>query len=235
MKDKIFVFTGLAAASVILTACPSNEVMESKNIAQSEIHQQYYITYDHNDNMMSVNAEFRAAGPNGTTIVLSEPSDIVCNGKEMKLETYLLGGAHYMLSWNESPLPVNVNIEFIDLDKKTYRNYFFIHPIGIDEQLSSNMNMLKKDKENWITLKTHPLENGENMWLDIEGDSISTKININDGNIAIHPADLKDFKSKEKVSLQITRERSGSITQATPQGGTYTAICRSQKWTATVK
>ena len=236
MKNKLVVFTSLAITISLLTACPSNEVMESKHISQSEIHQGYFITYEDDGQILTVNAEFRAAGPNGTTIVLSEPSDIRCNGTEMKLETYLLGGAHYSYSQNnfmDSPPSKPLQIEFIDTEKNSLKNNFIIHQINMTA--NNDLALLQKGTKNYIELKTHPLETNESMWLTIHGDSVEATIGIKGSTVNIMPDDLKDFVPAEKVTLQITREINGTISQATARGGNFRTISRSKKWTSTIK
>lgn len=213
-----------------LAGCQSNEVMESKNLAQSEIHQAYSVEYDQTEQLISVNAEFRAAGPNGTTLVLSEPSDVRCDEEEMKLDTYLLGGAHYVYSKKSEPfMTETVHLSFVDLDKKTYKNDVDLYAVFFDPQLG-NLHHLSRSQDKRIVLKTHPLEDNETMTLNIQGDSLSTEIpNPDVGGMSIPKESLQIFGIGEKLTLQIIRRQEGRLGQATTRGGTYTVTVYSPK------
>ena len=56
--------------------CSNSEIGESKDVAQETIFQQYSIRYNEGDEKATLNAKFRFAGINGTTLVLSKPSSI---------------------------------------------------------------------------------------------------------------------------------------------------------------
>ena len=232
MKNKFLALSALSAATLLLTACPSNEVMESKHISQSEIHQGYFVTYDAEEQLLTVNAEYRAAGPSGTTIVLSEPSDAICNGNEMKLETYLLGGAHYVYSKKESiGSDLLVDIEFIDLDKKSYKNTMNLHAA----EIMDNDIKLKKGSTNTLNVKHRPLKSGEEMKLELLGDSVNVELALTTASLDITPEKLKDFRKNEKVSLQIIRTSSGTIQNATARGGNYSTTYYSAKRYTTIQ
>jgi hypothetical protein len=221
MKNKLFVLVSLSAITLLLTACPSNEVMESKHISQSEIYQGYFVTYDKEEQLLTVNAEYRAAGPNGTTIVLSEPSDAICNGNEMKLETYLLGGAHYVYSKKEDMgSDALIDMEFIDLEKKSYKNSIHLKAADFMD-VQDNAIQLRKGNANTISVKQPDLKSGEEAKLEIRGDSISVEIAFKGGFIDVAPEKLKNFRKDEKVSLQITRTGTGDIQNASARGGNY--------------
>jgi len=217
MKNKLFALVSLSTAVLLLTACPSNEVMESKHISQSEIHQGYFVTYDQQEQLLTVNAEYRAAGPNGTTIVLSEPSDAICNGNEMGLETYLLGGAHYVYTKKSGAVNELIDVEFIDLDKKSYKNTILLNAAEIMEGDIK----LKKDGTNTLNVKGRPLKNGEEMKLEMRGDSVNVELAFTTASVDITPEKLKDFRKNEKVSLQIIRTSTGTLTNTTARGGNY--------------
>lgn len=214
----------------ILSACQSNEVMESKNVNQQEIYQYYNVLYDLSDNTFYLNAEYRVAGRNGTTLVLSEPSDIRCNQNELKLDTYLLGGAHYVLSGNTSDFKGKLELDFIDYDKKVYKNAFTTYDIDVPQ--ITNLSM-KEPTE--LTVSTDALQNDEKMWLRIQGDSIEHTIDMQSGKISITAEDLEGFRKKEKVYLQVTREKKGNLQAVTARGGTYSIVCCSRKVATTIQ
>lgn len=231
MTRKILLPSFLGVAVFMLTGCPSNEVMESKNVSQSEIHQALSAVYDEEDNTGKVNAEFRVAGPNGTTLVLSEPSDIRVNGTELKLDTYLLGGVYYTLS--QGKRNGDLNFEFIDYDKKSYKNSFKMLPATFAQTLTE----LSKSETTKLAYMGPDLLGSETLKLTISGDSVSTTIDANlaEKAFVITPDALKDFQPKENVTLSMERNQSGSLQQATARGGTFSITYRSKKIKASIK
>lgn len=219
MKKSITPFIGLYAFSILLTNCKSNDVMESKSVSQDEIHQSYYITLNEEDGILNVNADFRVAGPTGTTLVLSEPSDATCNGDEMKLETYLLGGAHYVYNKKVEDISdkITINLAFSDTEKQPYKNQVYMGTM----HFAGNISALKKDSMNLIQVQYSALLNNESAKLNIHGDSSSVEIPINKQIIEISPDNLKEFRKGEEIILQISINRTGNIQYATPRGGTF--------------
>lgn len=219
-------FTGIAL--IALTGCPSNEVMESKNVAQSEIYQYYSVSFDEESNETYINAEFRVAGPNGTTLVLSEPSDITCNGEELKIATYLLGGAHYTLSKGEQ---INtVNLEFIDFDKKSYKNRFDLNTA----QLSTDNMVLSPGLQ--IPFTGPDRFPGEELSLEIIGDSLASTIEANwvEKRFDLTNEALSKFGKGEKLYLKINRFREGTLSEATSRGGKFKVSFSGKKIPATL-
>jgi len=213
------------APLALLAGCQSNEVMESKNVAQSEIHQGYYITYDEENNSTEVNAEYRVAGPNGTTLVLSEPSDARCNGSEMQLDTYILGGAHY--TYGKGGLQQNIRLEFVDHDKKSFKNNFTLQPVSFDGSISR----LPLTQNTQIRYKGLQPMDGETLALELDGDSTHVSVDAQPGEtyITLTPDHLKEFRHNEKVSLKLTRQKSGPLQQTEARGGSYSIICTSRR------
>ncbi len=216
---------------ILLTGCPSNEVTESKHVAQSEIFQSYSVTYSEENNGTDVNAEFRLSGPNGNTLVLNEPSDVRCNGQEMAFATYLLGGVHY--TYTKSGLINPVNVEFIDTEKKSYQNSFKVNEARFADKLTA----LNKYVTNTISFTGPELEAGENLELEIRGDSLSGVVKPEPGQKAfwVTKNDLAKFGLNEKVTLSMTRTSSGDLPNATARGGTFRTAFYSKKISAVIK
>jgi hypothetical protein len=219
-------FTGIAL--IVLTGCPSNDVMESKSVVQNEIYQYYSVSFDEESNETLINAEFRVAGPNGTTLVLSEPSDITCNGEELKIASYLLGGTYYTLSKSG---PVNpLNFEFIDFDKKSYKNRFDLNTA----QLSTGKVALSPGLK--IPFTGPDRFPGEELNLEIIGDSLVSTIEANwvEKRFELTDEALSKFGKGEKLYLKINRFREGTLSEATSRGGRFKVSFTGKKIPATL-
>jgi hypothetical protein len=231
MHKPLFPFFFAAFGWILFTGCPSNEVTESKHVAQSEIYQIYSVSYSEENNTTDVNAEFRLSGPMGNTLALNEPSDVLCNGEEMKLGTYLLGGVHY--TYTKSGLLSPVHVEFIDAEKKSFKNSFKVN----EARFADNVTALNKYVTNTVSFTGPDPEAGEILELELRGDSLSASVKPVPGQKAfqITKEDLAKFGMNEKVTLSMTRSSSGDLPEATARGGTFRTTFYSKKMRAVIK
>jgi hypothetical protein len=61
----------LSMLVIILVSCASNEIGESKDVNQDKIYQDFSIQYDEETEKATIQSQFRFAGQDGTTLVLS--------------------------------------------------------------------------------------------------------------------------------------------------------------------
>jgi len=92
---KINPLIAIIISALILISCASNETSESNKVVQSEIYQQYSVSYSSSNNELDVYASFRFGGENGTTLQLVEKSKIVYNDNNLKSHTSGWFGTSY--------------------------------------------------------------------------------------------------------------------------------------------
>lgn len=114
-------------ALVLLGACASNETADSSGVKQSEIYQDYSINWNSEVQEWDAYATFRFGGENGTTLRLSEPSNVTINGEKMNEGKMLFGGATYRMSGKT--WPKTAAFQFTDTDGKVYSNSLTFNPI----------------------------------------------------------------------------------------------------------
>jgi hypothetical protein len=95
MKKSLFFTCVLAAIAIVFNACASNEIGNSKDVTPQTIYQGYDITYKEGEEKVKVFAQFRFAGQNGTTLVLSKPSSIAFDGQGLTVDSSAVTGAYY--------------------------------------------------------------------------------------------------------------------------------------------
>ncbi len=114
-------FTVAICLLVLLSACPSTDISQSKFVKQSEICQTYNLTADEENNRLSATVFFRFGGSKGTTLILNDSV-----GSYIKMENEILeltqnnAGAYYHILQDFTP-----NIKhfiFKDGDGKLYQN-----------------------------------------------------------------------------------------------------------------
>jgi len=118
--------TNTAALFMLISfsACSSNEVGQSKDVAQDKIYQQYSIRYAEGDEKVSVRAQFRFAGGNGTTLVLSAPSQLSFDDEVVKVDSSGAEGAYYEVRKPVANFYGKHHFIFTDINNKKFDNDF---------------------------------------------------------------------------------------------------------------
>ena len=125
MKTKIL-FALTALASLLNTAC-SVETMNSDQVVPQAIYQSYSVTYHAASDSTEYYAQFRAGGPTGTTLSLTDPSMIKANNS--KLSSKWMLGTYY--SRSVSGFHPEATFEWTDNQQKVYQNSAVLKPISI--------------------------------------------------------------------------------------------------------
>lgn len=80
-------------SACIFSACSSNEIGESKDVAQDKIYQSYSVSYSDGNTNAEIFCQFRFAGSNGTTLVLNSPSQLQFDGEKINVDSSAGSGA----------------------------------------------------------------------------------------------------------------------------------------------
>ena len=211
----LFILTLLIA---LFAACSSNEIGESKDVAQDKIYQDYAITYSEENPQTEVYCQFRFAGKNGTTLVLNSPGQVQFDGEKLKVDSSEAGGAYYRTYKPTNSFFGKHHIIFTTTENKklendfSFDNFKFVDlPSGISKKQAFNLNFetaaLKED--DYIQLTTSNTDS-----------SFTVTHNATDrGNFLTIPADeLKRQKVKE-LTMEATLYRTIPLQQATGEGG----------------
>jgi len=116
--------TAILFSLIALSACTSNEVGKSKEVAQDKIYQQYSIKYSEGNDKATVFAQFRFAGSNGTTLVLSKPSQLAFDDAVVNVDSSAGLGAYYELSKPIANFYGKHHFIFTDINNKKFDNDF---------------------------------------------------------------------------------------------------------------
>jgi len=152
--------------ALFISSCASNEIGHSKDVNQDEIHQGYSINYDESRNETEVIAFFRFAGPNGTTLILNEPSKIELNGEVMNNVQSGLGS--YYSKSVKGKLPDNEYVfAFSDITGKKFENKMDFRNMQIEELPKE----IKKSDGLTIHFPNKPEGRKEDLTVEISDDS----------------------------------------------------------------
>ncbi len=217
MRNTIFfVIFGLSAFAFI--GCSSTEIGESKDVSQDKIYQAYTVLFSEAEKECNILAQYRFAGPDGTTLVLTPPSNFILNGNCVAVDSNSFQGAYYKTALSSSSAWQEQVFVFTDLNKHKYKNHFLLKKF-------SWLNPPKKVsvKENLrIFFDTDPLKQGDYIEIGtLETDSsFSVRYSSFDtGNTITIPSVLLQKLPGEKLVLKAIMYRKANLTQATTEGG----------------
>src|SRR5687768_9510183 len=80
---------------VFLFSCTSNEIGNIKDVNPEAVFFDYEIWAEEGKEDVTVNLQYRMGGKNGTTLVLEEPSKVMLDGEQLKVDSAKVTGAYY--------------------------------------------------------------------------------------------------------------------------------------------
>jgi hypothetical protein len=213
-RKHFWALTGLALA---LAACSSNEIGNSKDVAQETIYQQYRISYTEGDEKATVFAQFRFGGQNGTTLVLNPPSGVQFDGTAIKVDSSDFGGAFYEVQKPIAGFYGSHSFVFTDLNRKKFENGFVFGPLRlVSPPTSAPRNLPLQLRFDSATLRP-----GDEIDINTtqSDSSFSVTHSVSNGYTATIPAAELQRQKAASLSLTIVLRRSLRLQQNTAEGG----------------
>ncbi len=216
MHNQKPVLAGLLLIITGLFACNSNEIGESKDVNQDKIYMDYSISYYEGDDQVTLNFQYRFAGPAGTTLVLNNPSQVKLDGEILKPDSSKYGGAFYTINKNYNRFLGKHSIQFTDINGKYFENSFEFAPFRL-------VNLPATADRNKDLVVSYNI-NGLNAADDIEITSVDTDSSFRyhqtgaNTSATIPASDLKRQKHGD-VSFETTFYRTIPLSQTTSEGG----------------
>jgi hypothetical protein len=212
-NNKIFSTLITAFTILLFAACTSNEIGDSKDVAQDKIYQDYSITYTEGNANAEVFCQYRFGGKNGTTLVLNTPSSVSFDGEKLSVDSNNISGAYYKTSKAFANFWGSHKFVFTNVDKKQYENNFSFDSFKVNFPAGA-----VKNKPLEINFTTTTL--GADDYVEINTvDSDSSFSITNKGNSVIIPVEELKRQKKNDVQLEAHLYRNIPLQQNTTEGG----------------
>mgnify|MGYP001308315761 CR=1 FL=1 len=216
----------LCLATMLFVRCASNETANSDTVKQSEIYQNYSVSYNNAEKELTATASFRFGGANGTTLLLVKPSGVLFENQEMPNENNVFSGTYYEMNI-QTDLKAGYTFVYTDGDGKTYTNHAVVIPAEIKNC------PLQIDKNKGFSVEwDYPLQNGETINLYIEDKSNNSSFVFNNvvgsKSMKMNTDELKNITPGE-VDIYLVRSNASALANATHLGGKMTASYTSRK------
>jgi hypothetical protein len=198
---------------LLLSACTSNEIGESKDVAQEKIYQEYSISYTEGNPNVDVFCQYRFGGKNGTTLVLNMPSEVKFDSEKLNVDSNGVSGAYYKTNKPALNFMGKHSFVFTNIDKKQYENSFTFDDLKVTFPASA-----AKNTPLTIPFTTTPLGADDYVEINtVDSDSSFSITNIGN-NVTIPIEELKRQK-KTDVQLEAHLYRNIPLQQNTTEGG----------------
>lgn len=215
MKPTLFL-AGLIALAVVFAACSSNEIGDSKDVNQDKIYMDYFISHTEGDEYVDITCQFRFAGNSGTTLVLSDDSNVEFDGERLNVDSSVGGGAYYNIRKPVSRFYGKHSIRFTNTNGKRFENEFSFAPFA----LTNPTREAERTKDLMISYQSAPLTKADHAEV-YSTDTDSSFHFSQDGpgsNILIPAREL--MRQKEKyLSLECKLYREVDLQQSAAEGG----------------
>ncbi|MEI9943608.1 MAG: hypothetical protein WDN26_05250 [Chitinophagaceae bacterium] len=202
---------------VSLLSCSNSEIGNSKDVNPESVYFDYKVWGDEDDSSITVRLQYRFGGPNGTTLLLEDPSKAELDGMLVPVDSSRFLGAYYEVMKPVQAFEGKHSILFTDLNKKEYKEEFDFPVIFLKKELPAVV------KRNDLTLEIGGLKPGGKLRILFTDTSFYSRgieklDTIPDGTVLITKADLNDLKNGP-IHLEIIREEDKWLGKSTKEGG----------------
>ena len=216
--NKTFLALSTLLIFCLISACTSNEIGDSKDVAQNKIYQEYSISYTEGSTNAEVFCQYRFGGKNGTTLVLNTPSMVSVDGEKLVVDSNKMSGAFYSIQKPVANFLGKHSIVFTNIDDKKFENDFVFDAFKLTNVPAS----ISKKKDLILNFETADLKNDDYIEVgSLNTDSsFSVTHTANDlsKTITIPSSNLQKQKGNT-LSLQVTLNKSIPLQQNTTEGG----------------
>ena len=202
---------------LFLFSCTSDEIGNSKDVNPDAVFFDYEVWAEEGKEDVTVNLQYRMGGKNGTTLVLDEPSKVILDGEQLKVDSAKVTGAYYEVQRPLTSFSGKHTINFTDLNKKEYNEEFEFTPFSLEPDVPATLN--RGD----LVFNFKGLDPVDYLSV-ILTDTSFTSADINDvdtvrnGQLVIR-ADRLSALINGPIHLQFYREQTLPLKKSTQEGG----------------
>ncbi len=201
----------------MLASCASNEVGNSKDVNPDAIYFDYHISGDEESGYITVKAQYRFGGPNGTTLVLNEPANVKLDGEPLQADSSKMNGAWYELLIPAKEFSGHHSIVFTDHNNKEYKEEFDFTVISLKKEIPP---VLSRDT---LVFELERVQPGDRIKLLLTDTAyysrgIDRVDTVQNGRIMISKQDLDNVKNGP-VAIEFYKEEERELKETTAEGG----------------
>ena len=209
---------GMTFSALIFFSCTSNEIGNAKDVNPEAIYFDYRVWGEEGNDQVTIKLQYRFGGPNGTTLLLEEPSKVELDGELLKADSSSFSGVYYEVQKPVTSFTGKHTIVFTTMNKKQYRETFTFQPIALETEIPDTI------QRNRIVFKFRGIS-GPDYIRVLMTDTSFTGEGINrldtvykSGFITIQQDEMDDLLNGP-VQLELIREVDREVRNGTNEGG----------------
>jgi len=197
--------------------CNSNEIGNSKDVNPDVVFFDYSIRAEEGKEEVIVKLQYRMGGPNGTTLILDEPSKVELDGEKLPLDSAKLTGAYYEVLKSLPTFSGKHTIVFTDLNKKQYKEEFDFSPFTIDPPVPVSLSRgeLVFDLKGLDSIDYVRVVLTDTSFYSDDINEIDT---VRNGKVVISAERLSTL-TNGPINLEFYKEIEKPVENGTPEGG----------------
>lgn len=188
MKTSLATFIICSSIIFSVVACSSDEIGNSKDVNPETVYMDYAVNYSQGDDSVNCLLQYRFAGEDGTTLVLSHPSNVAIDGKEIPVDSAAFSGAYYEKKFAAKHFDGEHTIAFTDVNGTIHQEQFNFSHISCSDQIPASIG-----KEDWV--------------IPFEGVSPGDVINVNISDTASATEDISINSEPGSNKLTVTGQQ----------------------------
>jgi len=207
----------LVAALVLFASCTSNEIGNSKDVNPEAVFFDYKIWAEEGKEDVTINLQYRMGGPNGTTLVLNEPSQVILDKENLELDSAKFSGAYYEVQKPLAGFSGRHSIVFTDFNKKEYKEEFEFIPFSLIPDVPE---VLPRGNLGFQLSGLHPVDYIRVSLTDTSFTSmdINNVDTVKNGRLIITADRLSTLKNGP-INLQFYKEQEKPLKYTSAEGG----------------
>ena len=216
--QRIFLFIP-GILGILFFSCNGNETGNSRDINPDAVFLDYKVWTEEDKEEVTVHLQFRMDGPEGTPLILHEPSKVTLDGELIPVDSARLSGAYYEAQKPAAAFAGRHTIVFTDGNGKEYREDFEFIPFKLSPDVPPVI--LRGDIVfNFSGLE--PVDHIRVLMTDTSftSDDMNEIDTVRDGRMLIHANKLSAL-SNGPINLQFYKEIEKPVKNSTKEGGTW--------------
>ncbi|HSU27338.1 MAG TPA: hypothetical protein VLJ68_03085 [Chitinophagaceae bacterium] len=215
--NRLYILFPFFLLILIVCGCNSNEIGNAKDVNPERIYFDYRISGEDGSDSVTIILQFRFGGPNGTTLVLQEPSQVELDGVKLIVDSSKMTGAFYETFKSVREFTGEHEIVYTDINQKKYREPFSFHPVTLKAEIPAEI------ERGDLLFELDGLERLDfvrTLMTDtsFESDGINRLDSVRDGRIVITRKELRNLVNG-LIQLDFYKENEKPVKNGTEEGG----------------
>ena len=202
---------------IFLISCNSNEIGSGDNVNPESIYFDYKVWGEEGNENITVLLQYRFAGPNGTTLLLKDPSRVELDGELIQVDSSTMTGAYYEMIKPVEAFMGSHNIVFTDINGKKHTENFSFYPLTLSKMIPAEL------KRNDLVFELNGLDSIDYvrvLMLDttFESKGINRVDTVRNGKLVINKEHLMNLVNGP-IHLELNKEVERPLMESTKEGG----------------